>query len=79
MLKQPTDAQLRQDAVKELVQHRGWKVVEDILEKQKKMAYSDFLAAKTFEEFIKAQAIVKQIEGFSNTFRGEQCGFGNTK
>jgi len=60
-----------QETLVTLVRQPGWKAIEGILESQWLNALSIFREAKTIDEFLKAQAIINQVEGLFNQVKAQ--------
>ncbi len=76
MKHESTDIAIRQEAIKNLISHSGWKIVENIFESQWLTGLDNFKKAKTLEEFLLAQAMMNQIEGLYSQIRKDIVGFG---
>ena len=76
MKHETTDIAVKQELIKSLVSHSGWKIVETIFESQWLTALANFKKAKLFEEFVSAQAMMNQVEGLCNQIRKDIAGFG---
>lgn len=76
MKHESTDIAVKQEQIQNLIRHSGWKIVENMFESQWLTGLDNFKKAKTFEEFILAQAMVNQVEGLYSQIRKDISGFG---